>query len=92
MLADTPDPPYVAVIFTAIGSEDQDGYEDTLRGVRDLAEQQPGFLGIESGGGGAGAVEVTVSYWRHEHDARAWKAVTEHAAAQRVGRDRWLAD
>jgi heme-degrading monooxygenase HmoA len=30
-----------------------------------------------------------VSYWRTEEDARNWKRVAEHRAAQREGRERW---
>ena len=90
MLAATPEPPYTAVIFSALPAADQAGYEETLSVVRALAAQQPGFLGIESAGSGRPAeLEVTVSYWATEDDARAWKAVAEHVAAQRRGRDQW---
>lgn len=89
MLAETPEPPYVAVIFSAVVGADLEGYEPMLKAMRTLAQVQPGFLGIESAGGGAGELEVTVSYWASEPHARAWKAVAEHAKAQRLGRDRW---
>lgn len=36
-----------------------------------------------------GGVGITVSYWATEADARAWKQVGEHVAAQNAGRDRW---
>lgn len=87
MLAELPDPPYVAVIFSAVGTSDSDGYEPTLKAMREQAQAQPGFLGIESAGGAR--LELTVSYWSSEADARAWKAVAEHAEAQRLGRERW---
>jgi heme-degrading monooxygenase HmoA len=89
MLAETPEPPYVAVIFSAMPSSDQRGYVETLAEVRALAERQPGYLGIESAGGEGGSLEVTVSYWASVEDARAWKAVAEHLGAQRLGRERW---
>lgn len=89
MLAELPDPPYIAVIFSAVGTSDSEGYEPTLKAMRELAQVQPGFLGIESAGGGAAKLEVTVSYWASEADARGWKAVAEHAEAQRLGRERW---
>jgi heme-degrading monooxygenase HmoA len=89
VLADLPDPPYVAVIFSAVASSDSRGYAPMLEAMRDLARRQPGFLGIESAGGAPGELEVTVSYWASEADARAWKAVAEHAEAQRLGRERW---
>lgn len=32
---------------------------------------------------------LTVSYWETEDDARAWKQVAEHLAAQRSGQATW---
>jgi heme-degrading monooxygenase HmoA len=91
MLASTPEPPYVAVIFTNQRTgDDEDGYAAMAERMDALAAQQPGYRGIESirGVDGAG---ITVSYWQSEHDALAWKAVAEHAEAQRLGRERWYA-
>ena len=34
---------------------------------------------------------ITVSYWRTEADALAWKQVAEHLGAQRLGQERWYA-
>ena len=83
MIARTPDPPYVAVIFTSTRTDDPTGYDETDAAMEALAAEQPGYLGLE------GADGVTVSYWATEHDARAWKAVADHVAAQRRGRERW---
>lgn len=88
-LADTPEPPYVAVIFTAVPSGDDAGYDATATRMNALAAAQPGFLGVEHA---PGPPEVTVSYWATEDDARAWRSVTEHRAAQEQGRRRWYAD
>jgi heme-degrading monooxygenase HmoA len=83
-IASTPDPPYVAVIFTAVRSgEDEEGYLKADAEMEAMAAEQPGYLGYEGGRG------MTVSYWATEDDARAWKAVAEHATAQRLGRERW---
>ena len=85
-IAPTPEPPYVAVIFTAVRTgEDDAGYLDADADMEKLAAEQPGYLGIEGGLG------MTVSYWATEDDARAWKAVADHAAVQRLGRERWYA-
>jgi heme-degrading monooxygenase HmoA len=85
-ISPTPDPPYVAVIFTAVQSDDTDGYDHMAGRMETLAARQPGFLGIES----AGSIEeITVSYWVDDNAARAWKRVAEHAEAQRLGRERW---
>ena len=89
MLARTPEPPYVAVIFSAVAMADGEGYDHAAHEMRRLAERQPGFLGVETAGGGPGALEVTVSYWSTEDDARAWKGVAEHVQAQRRGQERW---
>ena len=88
-IADTPDPPYVAVIFTSLRAPGDNGYEDTSRDMQSLAEQQDGYLGVESAREGLG---ITVSYWRDEAAARAWRLVASHLAAQRLGRDRWYRD
>jgi heme-degrading monooxygenase HmoA len=89
MLASTPAPPYVAVIFTSLRSdEDRAGYDAMAAEMERLGATQPGFLGIESARGADG-LGITVSYWRTADDARAWKAVAAHAGAQRLGRERW---
>lgn len=88
-LAHTPEPPYVAVIFTSLRSEDGTDYLETDAALLELVARQPGFLGVE-------AVDdetmgVSVSYWATQADARAWKGVADHLAAQRLGRERWYA-
>lgn len=89
-IAATPEPPYVAVIFTSTRTgEDAAGYDRMSAAMNDLAAQQPGYLGIESARDGLG---ITVSYWRDEVSAQAWKQVAAHLGAQRRGRERWYAD
>lgn len=87
-LADTPRPPYVAVIFTSVQTEDLVGYVEMAARMETLAKEQPGYLGYESARSGLG---IAVSYWATDEDARAWKQVVDHAEAQRLGRDRWYA-
>jgi heme-degrading monooxygenase HmoA len=82
-------PPYVAVIFTSVQADDTEGYAETAARMEDLAAEQPGYLGIESARDPATGFGITVSYWRSEDDAAAWKRVAEHAEAQRTGRERW---
>lgn len=88
-LAPTPSPPYVAVIFTTLQTDDLEGYAETAARMEELAAEQPGYLGFESARSGLG---IAVSYWATDEDARAWKQVAEHAVAQRAGRERWYAD
>ena len=87
--AATPEPPYVAVIFTSLRSEGDHGYAETAVEMERLAAQQPGYLGIEAARDGLG---ITVSYWRDEQAARSWKQVSDHLRAQRRGRETWYTD
>lgn len=90
MFAETPKPPYTAVIFTARRTvEDQDGFEDVAAQMGPLAARQAGYLGIETVEDPSSRMEITVSYWSTDEDARAWKAVSQHSRAQRMGRERW---
>ena len=92
-IAATPEPPYVAVIFTSLRTPADDGYAQTAARMDELAAQQPGYLGIESiravGDSSESTLGITVSYWASEEDARAWKSVAEHRVAQRSGRESW---
>src|SRR5437868_3971647 len=91
MLARTPEPPYVAVIFTSLRTpEHEDEYHATAERMAELAPQQPGFLGVDSARGSDG-VGITVAYYKTAADARAWKGQAEHAGAQRRGREKFYA-
>ncbi len=87
-IADTPSPPYYAVIFTSTRTEVENGYSAMAQKMLDLAEQQPGFLGVESACENVG---ITVSYWRDLESIRSWKAQSDHQEAQHMGRDKWYA-
>jgi heme-degrading monooxygenase HmoA len=85
-IAVTPEPPYVAVIFTSLRQEPDDGYAVMSARMAQLATEQPGYLGVESARENLG---ITVSYWRDEEAAKGWKSVAEHLVAQRRGREHW---
>lgn len=87
-IADTPEPPYYAVIFTSLRTEVDADYAKTAARMVELAAEQPGFLGIESAREGLG---ITVSYWADLDAIARWKADAEHLAAQRLGRQQWYA-
>lgn len=87
-IADTPVPPYYAVIFTSVQTADSGGYEETAHEMETLAAQQPGFLGFESARAAAG---ITVSYWRDLESISHWKDEARHREAQRRGREQWYA-
>lgn len=86
LIAETPEPPYYAVIFSSIRSEDSEGYAEMSIRMLELAVQQPGYLGHESARDGLG---ITVSYWESTEAIRNWKKNTEHLFAQQQGRSRW---
>jgi heme-degrading monooxygenase HmoA len=88
-IAATPPPPYVAVIFTSVRTDGDDGYAAMAATMERLAREQPGYLGIEAAREGVG---ITVSYWRDEASAQAWKEVGAHLVAQQRGREVWYRD
>lgn len=89
MFANTPAPPYYAVIFSSLLSADNSGYQTMAQRMLDLAAQQPGFLGVESA---REQIGITVSYWSSLDAIRAWQQQAEHRQAQQLGRDRWYSD
>ncbi|MDG6100158.1 antibiotic biosynthesis monooxygenase [Alteromonas sp. ZYF713] len=86
LLADTPKPPYYAVIFTSVRTDGDNGYAKTAKRMVELAEQQPGYLGAESAREDVG---ITVSYWADLESIKNWKTNTEHLEAQNTGRKLW---
>lgn len=90
-IADLPEPPYTAVIFSNLRTEGDHGYEVMGLRMYQLATTQPGFLGYESARDERG-FGITVSYWADDESARAWKQVQEHEVAQQRGREVWYSD
>ena len=77
---------YFAVIFTNQRTlSDDEMYSLTSDRMVELAQQQPGFLGVESVRGEDG-IGITVSYWRDRAAIRTWRINVEHLAAQQMGR------
>lgn len=85
-IANTPSPPYYAVIFSSVRTEQDNGYGAMADRMLALASQQEGFLGIESA---REAVGITVSYWASEEAIKRWKQNAEHLEAQRLGHKAW---
>ena len=83
-----PDPPYYAVIFSSQRTAGDQGYVATAQRMGGLAQQQPGFLGMESARGAEG-FGITVAYFTDEASIAAWKANMEHREAQRMGHTTW---
>lgn len=86
MIAQTPEPPYYAVIFTSVRTEGDNGYAAASERMVELARQQDGFLCVESAREELG---ITVSYWRDLESIKRWKENAEHAAVREKGRHDW---
>jgi len=86
MLANTPTPPYYAVIFTSVKMENDEGYDEMAERMVELAQQQPGFLGVESA---RNEIGITVSYWTDLVSIKNWKEHAEHTIAREKGRADW---
>ena len=85
-IANTPDPPYYAVIFTAIYSANHEGYPEMAAQMRTLVDKQPGFLGYESA---TEDLNITISYWQDLNAIANWKEQIDHQKAQQQGRALW---
>lgn len=93
--ANTPSPPYYAVIFTSVRTDTDLGYEFTANEMIELAQKQPGFLGVESAReqdqeqNQTSNMGITVSYWSDLESIRNWKENIDHVEAQRMGCQKW---
>lgn len=78
-IANTPEPPYYAVIFTSFRTEGDNGYAEAASRMLEIARQQPGFLGYEAARQDIG---ISVSYWQSLEAIQAWKQHPEHRKVQ----------
>lgn len=81
--------PYYAVIFTSIRTDGDQGYSIMAQQMENLAQQQKGFLGVESA---REEVGITVSYWESLSAIAAWKQNAEHLVAQQKGIKDWYSN
>ena len=86
MIVDNLQAPYYAVIFSTLLSDDLEGYEETANRMEELAQQQLGYLGIESA---RNQIGITVSYWESLDAILQWKNNVEHTKAREKGRLIW---
>ncbi|MEH0166513.1 antibiotic biosynthesis monooxygenase [Paucibacter sp. JuS9] len=87
--APRPEPPYYAVIFTSLRTQnDAAGYAEAAERMAALAAEQPGYLGVESTRGADG-LGITVSYWASLEAIQAWRTHIEHTAIREQGRAQW---
>ena len=72
-MATTPEPPYLAVIFTNHRTAGGDAdYGRAAARMGELAQTIDGYLGIETVRGADGT-GITVSYWRDHEAIREWR-------------------
>ncbi|AUG52845.1 antibiotic biosynthesis monooxygenase family protein [Thalassospira marina] len=89
-LSRLPSPPYYAVIFASVRTdEDDEGYGITATEMSHLAAEQEGYLGQDSTARDGEGMGITVSYWRDEASIHAWKKQLDHTAARNMGREKW---
>lgn len=88
-IAQTPEPPYYAVIAPAVLRDDVRGYPATALRLMELAREVDGFLGIESCV--TGNFSLAVSYWRSLEAIDAWRRHAQHVMAKDRGRQEWFA-
>lgn len=88
LIAQTPAPPYYAVIFTSVKTTADEEYAVMADRMVELAAQQNGYLGHESA---REEIGITVSYWRNLEDIKQWKSNAEHIIAQQLGKEKWYA-
>jgi heme-degrading monooxygenase HmoA len=86
MIAQTPNPPYYAVIFTSVKNEVGDDYASMAQLMVEMASKQDGFLGIESVSNEMG---ITISYWANLESIKQWKENSIHKIAQEHGKKLW---
>ena len=82
------DPPYYAVIFTTTLSDQQEGYVEMAKKMEELAQQQPGFLGMDSA---RAEIGITISYWASLDAIDLWRKNVEHSKAKALGKSKWYA-
>jgi heme-degrading monooxygenase HmoA len=77
--------PYYAVIFTSKLANTA-GYAQMALKMEELAQQQAGFMGMDSAREDVG---ITVSYWKDVESIQAWKKNVDHLNAQELGKTKW---
>ena len=88
-IAQTPEPPYYAVLFTSQHTTvNWEEYEATSARIVGLAQEMPGFLGVESVRNEDG-FGITSVYWEDLNSIDAWRNHEEHKKAKSRGMAIW---
>lgn len=86
MIANTPPPPYYAVIFSSERTKGNNGYSEMANKMETLAKKQNGFLGFESA---REEIGISISYWKDLESIKNWKQNMDHLEAQQKGKSTW---
>lgn len=86
LLAQTPQPPYYAAIFSSVRTGIDEGYSAMNDALFEALSEMPGYLGHESA---REIVGITVSYWSDLESLKNWKELPLHQQAQHLGREKW---
>ena len=78
--------PYYAVIFTSTRTSVDQGYRLMSEQMKELAKNQPGYLGFESA---KDEIGISISYWENLESISKWKSNLKHLAAQELGKKQW---
>lgn len=88
-IVNTPKPPYYAVIFTSIHTnKEKEEYDIASARMVELAQNMPGFLGVESLRDKSGFGKTSV-YWKDKESIKAWRNHEEHKVVKKRGRAIW---
>lgn len=82
------EPPYYAVVFTTVRTQEQSGYSETNARMEELVREVPGYLGMDHAQN-PGGLGITVAYFRDADALTQWRTNAEHQAAQQRGRAHW---
>lgn len=84
-------PPYYAVIFSSIRTDNNEGYEDMDNAIYQKVKDFQGYLGHEAlrNENGFG---IHISYWKTLNDIKAWKNDKLHTQAKNTGKEKWYSD
>lgn len=86
MFANTPKPPYYAVIFTSLRSDGDNGYNEMSATIEALVKEQPGYIGMESA---RNEIGITVCYWKDMDSIKSWSTNLTHLEAKQKGKTDW---
>ncbi|MEV7885041.1 antibiotic biosynthesis monooxygenase family protein [Streptomyces sp. NPDC002817] len=81
-------PPYYAVVFTYLRTEEDTGYGATAERMGELVQEVPGFLGEDSART-PGGLSITIAYFRDLAGIEQWRRNAEHREAKEHGRAHW---